>query len=96
MGVLLPNWWQELHCDVPVNEECALESGPGEICALAEAENSRHTASESSAKRIARRRAGEERELGLQRSVRSGTRSSVFRCERPRETVLILGCDTSD
>jgi hypothetical protein len=33
VGVLVPNWWQELHCVVPVSEACAFASGPGEICA---------------------------------------------------------------
>jgi hypothetical protein len=33
--VLAPNEWQVAHWVVPLSEEWALESGPGEICAAA-------------------------------------------------------------
>ena len=74
---------------VPLNEECALESGPGEICALAEAESKRQAASARdarivpcrSARRFARktawRSAAGERDVALRQGGPLGTRSSV-------------------
>jgi hypothetical protein len=89
VGVLAPNWWQELHCVVPLKEEWALESGPGEICALAEAESRRQAASARNAKAVACRTEGTfarksawrsaagERDVALRQSGPLGTRSSV-------------------
>ena len=48
MGVLAPNEWQVAHCVVPLSDECALDNGPGEICAAAGGTPSRHDAVRSS------------------------------------------------
>jgi hypothetical protein len=55
VGVLAPNEWQVAHCVVPLSDECALDSGPGEICAQARGTPSRHdavTSSKSTAQRF--------------------------------------------
>jgi len=76
VGVLAPNSWQAAHCVVPVNEECALESGPGEICAVARTGKikKRRTNSASTAHRCGSTAA---RRIVLKPSERSNTLASV-------------------